>query len=198
MNKTLDFSLSDEEQAILASIARLAVEDGLAGRDAWLSDIKGRPDIAAEPEESVLRAKHGAFVTLHKQGRLRGCIGSLMPREPLYVTVGRMAQAAAFHDSRFPPLRPEEWAGVNLEISVLSLPKLCPNPELIEVGRHGLVLAWRGRSGVFLPQVPVEQGWNLSQYLEALCGKAGLPPGSWKQPGAELYWFEALVFQAGD
>ena len=190
MDKTqaADFSLTEEERASLARLACRAIEDGLAGRRA---DASGPP-----PEQAALREPAGAFVTLHSQGRLRGCIGSLMPSEPLYVTVSRMAQAAAFQDPRFPPLQPAEWPGVSLEISVLSPPALCPDPSLIEVGRHGLVLARRGRSGVFLPQVPVEQGWDRLRYLEALCGKAGLPPGSWKQPDSELYWFEALVFQA--
>ena len=185
----LAFSLTDDEQANLARLACRAIENGLSGGK---KPGTGLP----EPEEGALLSKAGAFVTLHSQGRLRGCIGNLMPREPLYMTVSRMAHAAAFQDPRFPPLQQAEWSGVSLEISVLSPPVRCPDPELIEVGRHGLVLAWRGRSGVFLPQVPVEQGWNRGQYLEALCGKANLPPGSWKEPGAELYWFEALVFQA--
>jgi len=183
------FSLTEDEQTSLSRLACSAIENGLSGQK--------KPDTALpEPEQATLRAPAGAFVTLHNQGRLRGCIGNLMPRDPLYMTVSQMARAAAFQDPRFPPLQPTEWPGVSLEISVLSPPVRCPDPELIEVGRHGLVLAWRGRSGVFLPQVPVEQGWNRVQYLEALCGKASQPPGSWKQPGAELYWFEALVFQA--
>ncbi|MDR2727280.1 MAG: AmmeMemoRadiSam system protein A [Deltaproteobacteria bacterium] len=186
-SQTIGFSLTEDERANLARLACLAIENGLAGQ--------ARPDAAPpEPKEAALRAPAGAFVTLHSQGRLRGCIGSIMPREPLYMTVSQMAHAAAFQDPRFPPLQPAEWPSVSLEISVLSPLTPCPDPELITVGRHGLVLAWRGRSGVFLPQVPVEQHWSRLQYLDALCGKAGLPPGSWKQPGAELFWFEALVF----
>jgi AmmeMemoRadiSam system protein A len=187
--QAIDFSLSDDERASLSALACRAIEDELAGRK--------QPDIAASaPKQAALRAPAGAFVTLHSQGRLRGCIGSLLPREPLYATVSHMARAAAFQDPRFPPLRQEEWPGVSVEISVLSPPTRCPDPKLIEIGRHGLVLVRLGRSGVFLPQVPVEQGWDRKRYLEGLCGKAGLPPGSWKQPDAELYWFEAFVFQA--
>ena len=72
----------------------------------------------------------------------------------------------------------------------------CPDPEAIEVGRHGLALQYLGHSGVFLPQVPVEQGWDRPTYLEHLCAKAGLPGGSWRAPGARLFWYEALVFDA--
>jgi AmmeMemoRadiSam system protein A len=184
--RNIGFVLSEEERASLSAIAFRAIENELAGRQ--------QTDPA--PAQAALRSPAGAFVTLHSRGRLRGCIGSLLPREPLYMTVSHMALAAAFHDPRFPPLRPEEWPGVSVEISVLSPPERCPDPNLIEIGRHGLVLVRLGRSGVFLPQVPVEQGWDRGRYLENLCGKAGLPPGSWKQPDAELYWFEALVFQA--
>ena len=182
------FSLTDDERASLAATACDAIKNGLAGHP--------RPEAAAlpVPEQAALRTPCGAFVTLYHAGRLRGCIGSIMPRDPLYVTIAHMAYAAAFNDPRFPPLCKEEWTNIDLEISVLSPLTRCPDPELIHVGRHGLVLALRGRSGVFLPQVPVEQGWDRLRYLEALCGKAGLPQGSWKQPEAELYWFEALVF----
>jgi AmmeMemoRadiSam system protein A len=188
--QVIGLSLSDDEQAGLSALACRAIEDELAGRKRSAAPEPDAPDSAA------LRAPAGAFVTLHSQGRLRGCIGSLLPREPLYMTVSHMARAAAFQDPRFPPLRPEEWPGVSLEISVLSPPAPCPNPDLIEVGRHGLLLVRLGCSGVFLPQVPVEQRWDRDQYLEGLCVKAGLPRGSWKEPDAELYWFEALVFEA--
>jgi AmmeMemoRadiSam system protein A len=206
----MGFDLSDEEQASLSAIACNAIEGELARRNTAVpkpeEDASGLNPTrtqgasgGAAPRRytDALRAPAGAFVTLHSKGRLRGCIGSMLPREPLYMTVSHMARAAAFQDPRFPPLRPEEWPGVSVEISVLSPLTRCPDPQLIEVGRHGLLLVRLGSSGVFLPQVPVEQGWDRDRYLENLCVKAGLPQGSWKEPDAELYWFEALVFEAG-
>jgi uncharacterized protein (TIGR00296 family) len=83
-----------------------------------------------------------------------------------------------------------------MDISVLDEPTPCPAPDAVEVGRHGLVLQCGGRSGVFLPQVPVEQGWDRQAYLDHLCLKAGLPPGTWRKQDAQLFWYEALVFPA--
>lgn len=105
-----------------------------------------------------------------------------------------MALAAAFEDPRFMPLAPEELNRVDLEITVLSPLRRIGGPEEIELGRHGLYLVLGRRAGVFLPQVPVEQGWDLPTYLEELCHKAGLPEGSWRAPDAELSVFEGLVF----
>ncbi len=183
---SMPFALTGEEQRYLGRIARLAVEQGFAGAD-------GSGELP-EPPSPVLREKLGVFVTLTIDGRLRGCIGSLIGREPLYLTTARTARAAAFEDTRFAPLQAEEWPHVALDISVLGPLSRCPDPSRIEIGRHGLFLVRRGRSGVFLPQVPVEQGWSLPTYLERLCDKAGLPSGSWAAPDAELYWYEAFVF----
>lgn len=183
----LAFSLTDEEKTLLARIAAQSIERGLAGQP---------EQTPAPPAQPPLHAPCGAFVTLHAHGRLRGCIGTIMPHAPLYETVSRMASAAAFADPRFAPLQAEEWPEVDMEISVLSAPTRCPDPAQVEVGRHGLILVWRGKSGVFLPQVPVEQGWDRLTYLEHLCDKAGVPRGAWREADAELYWFEALVFPA--
>jgi AmmeMemoRadiSam system protein A len=183
-------ALDEQDQSILAALACRSIEEGLAGKG------RPRPSDLDTPARKNLHTPCGAFVTLNLCGRLRGCIGSILAREPLYVTVARMGYAAAFEDPRFPPLRPEEWAGVSMEISVLSVLTRCPDPELIEVGRHGLMLTRGGHSGVFLPQVPVEQGWDRLAYLDALCGKAGLPRGAWRGPDAVLHWYEAFVFHA--
>jgi AmmeMemoRadiSam system protein A len=114
--------------------------------------------------------------------------------DPLEETVRRMAIEAAFGDPRFPPLAKDEWPLCNVEISVLSPMELCKDHNSIQIGVHGLYLAHRGRAGVFLPQVPVEQGWNRKQYLDYICEKAGLPPESYKAAGARLYTFTAEVF----
>ena len=187
MTEHFSLHLTDEEQTFLHDAAREAIRRGLA------SGV--RPELEnVPPENSVLREPFGAFVTLKIDGRLRGCIGNIVGMKPLYRTVADMAFAAAFEDCRFPPLTPEEAARMTVEISVMSPLVRCPNPEAIEIGRHGLLLRKNGRQGVFLPQVPVEWNWDRQTYLDQLCRKAGLPFGAWKAPDAELYWFEAVVF----
>jgi AmmeMemoRadiSam system protein A len=105
-----------------------------------------------------------------------------------------MAGEAAFGDPRFPPLAKDELSLCHIEISALSPLEKCSDPYSIEVGVHGLYLMHRGRAGVLLPQVPVEQGWNQQQYLDYICVKAGLPPKSYEADGAELFTFTATVF----
>ena len=192
---SMAFSLSEGERAFLSHQARMSIEAGLVGKS--VADIPQPPEDQFSPQ-SALRRTLGAFVTLSIGKNLRGCIGNIIGREPLYATVWHMAQAAAFADPRFPALSLSEWPRVNLDISVLDELTVCPDPQAVEVGRHGLVLQYAGRSGVFLPQVPVEQGWDRLAYLDNLCLKAGLPQGTWQQPGAQLFWYEAVVFKAAD
>lgn len=185
---SVTFDLAREDRDALAGAAHLGIVNGFAGKDAQ----HGLP----EPSPGALHDFLGSFVTLTLDGRLRGCIGSLMGVEPLFRNVARMAFAAAFQDGRFSPLSVEEWERTAMDISVLGPLTPCPDPQAVEVGRHGLVLRRAGRSGVFLPKVPVEAGWDLPTYLERLCAKAGLPGGSWREPDAELFWYEALAFKA--
>lgn len=146
------------------------------------------------PQGELPQAELGAFVTLKRQGRLRGCIGMVQAAGPLYATLANMALAAAFRDPRFPPLEADEYAGLSLEISIMGPVSPCPGPEGIVIGRHGLILRKDGRSGLLLPQVPVEWNWDVPVFLQQLCVKAGLPAGAWNSPGAELLWFEAEHF----
>jgi len=182
------FTISKEEQKALLADARESVASRLEGRE---PRFRRNPKPAGK---SVLQEPCGAFVTLHKGKNLRGCIGRLIAILPLEETVRVMAREAAFGDSRFPPLGPEELAECHIEISVLSPLESCPDPRQVRVGMHGLFLTRGGRSGVLLPQVPVEQGWDLDQYLDYICIKAGVPPKSWEAPGAELKTFTAVVF----
>jgi AmmeMemoRadiSam system protein A len=186
----LSFSLSDQDKEYLSRLARKSIQTAF---DKTPAAPALPPDAA---EDSPLRRNLGSFVTLSISDRLRGCIGTIIGREPLYANIWRMARAAAFEDRRFPPLAPEEWAKADVYISVLDELTPCPAPDAVEVGRHGLVLQYGGRSGVFLPQVPVEQGWDRPAYLDNLCLKAGLPPGTWRRQDARLFWYEALVFPA--
>ena len=178
------FSLSQEEKDYLKNVVRLRIAGRLSGREAVLP----------EPPTDTLRQPFGAFVTLTLRGRLRGCIGHIVGDQPLYLTIAAMAEAAAFEDPRFPPLSAQEFADVAIEISILSPLTPCPDPALVEVGRHGLLIRRGGHSGLLLPQVPVEWGWSRETFLDQTCAKAGLPPGTWKRPDASLYWFEAEVF----
>lgn len=193
----LSFDLDNAEKEFLGRQAKLAIQSMLEG-DRSAQPLKPAPDTVRESagklDNSALSRSLGSFVTLSKDGALRGCIGTIIGHEPLYLNVWNMARAAAFNDPRFPPLRPEEWPRIKMEISVLDQPSQCPDPSLIVIGRDGLILQYMGRSGVFLPQVPVEQGWNLEEYLNNLCLKAGVPQGSWHKPGAALFWYQALVF----
>lgn len=186
----VSFSLNDDERQWLAQLARNSIETALTGHEGPV------PDLPPALAHGTLSQSLGSFVTLNKGGDLRGCIGHMVGREPLYRNVWRMARAAAFDDPRFPALRADEWPHCRLHISVLGPLSPCPDPAQIVIGRHGLLLRLGMRQGVFLPQVPVEQGWDRTQYLEHLCRKAGLPSGSWRDPQALLYWFESLVFEA--
>jgi AmmeMemoRadiSam system protein A len=136
-------------------------------------------------------------VTLKKKGQLRGCIGHMAEDTPLAQVVGAMAIQAAFNDRRFRPVLENELADIEVEISVLTPAKPVSGPEEIVIGRDGVILAKRGRSAVFLPQVATEQGWSRDEMLEQLSKKAGLPSGSWKE-GAQFKTFQAEVFHESE
>ena len=197
----LSFNLDETERNWLARLARTSIALAVGASPempavAGLADALNSPEAPAGEAHPVLRRSLGAFVTITLAGDLRGCIGTIVGREPLEVIVWRMARAAALEDPSFPPLSAREWERAGLDISVLDELTVCPDPLRIVVGRHGVALQYGGRSGVFLPQVPVEQGWDRETYLDHLCLKAGVPVGSWRQPGARLYWYEAEVFPA--
>ena len=179
----MSFSLSAQEKDILLRTARESIRAALTG------------DPARYPEPTENLEQHcGAFVTLHKQESLRGCIGHIFAVRPLYAGIQELARSSAFDDPRFPPLQLSEYAEVDIEISVLTPLEKAESVEQIEVGVHGLYIKSGGRSGVLLPQVPVEQGWNRRQYLTNLCFKAGLSGDCWTNPHTELYLFTAIVF----
>jgi AmmeMemoRadiSam system protein A len=178
-------SPSDDDKRQLKELVQLSISAQLAARG---------PQTPPEPDSELLRQELGAFVTLKRAGQLRGCIGNIIGQGPLYRTVWNMARAAAFEDPRFPPLTQPELAGLGIEISILGPVLPCPDPELIEVGRHGLIVRRGAHQGLLLPQVPVEWGWSRAQYLAQTCRKAGLPSQAWSDPATQIYWFEAVVF----
>lgn len=189
MSQAVQLVLTEQERQYLFDIVRAAIERGLEGKPAL-----AEADLP-EPPTAQLKELMGAFVTLHLGGQLRGCVGVMRPVAPLHLVVSDMARAAAFGDNRFPPLTREEWPDVTFEISILGPATPCPDINLIELGRHGIMLESRGRTAVFLPQVPVEQGWSVKGTLEQLCRKAAIPPGTWRDRTATVFWYEALVIR---
>jgi len=132
----------------------------------------------------------GVFVSLHRQGALRGCIGHIVGDKPLAALVGEMAVAAAREDPRFPPVTADELPGLEVELSFLSPPRPA-RPEEVVPGTHGVVLRQRGRLGVFLPQVAAEQRWDRDTLLGELSHKAGLRRDAWRDPESRLEIFTA-------
>lgn len=179
------FELTDEEKAYLTDLVRWSIALGLQG--------KAPLDPPAPVSDRVTEAL-GAFVTLKLGEQLRGCIGHIVADDPLYRTIAAMAQAAAFQDPRFPPVTADEAEALDVEISVLSPITECPDPSLVEVGRHGLIMQRGGRQGLLLPQVATEWNWDAQTFLSQTCVKAGLPQNCWQQEGTTILWFEAVVF----
>ena len=180
-----------EEQRFLVRLARRTIRDHLSGR--------GRPDPAREGVAipAGVREPYGVFVTLKADGDLRGCIGSILPTEPLWQGVIRNAINAAVHDPRFRPLTAAEEPGVEIEVSVLTPPRDVAGWRDIVIGRDGVILARGGNRAVFLPQVAPEQGWDLAQTLTHLSLKAGLPSDAWRT-GATFQVFQAQVIEERD
>jgi AmmeMemoRadiSam system protein A len=173
----------DPELRELLGVARRAIEARLAGRR-----------FAEEPKDGWRGEPRGAFVTLWTRPahELRGCVGYIEPVYSLVETVARAAVSAAVDDGRFPPVSGDELPGLSIDVSILS--RLEPiRPEEVVVGEHGLLLRHRGRSGLLLPQVPIEHGWDRDTFLDHTCLKAGLQPGAWREPGARLLGFTAVV-----
>ena len=175
--------LTDDQKAALVEIARDAVRCMASGI---------RLDVTAAGE---FPGASGAFVTLKRDGQLRGCIGTLRCRRPLAEEVARLAVSAATEDPRFEPLRASELDGLDVEVSVLGpLEAIDPNdPAAFEIGRHGLVVEQGERRGLLLPQVATEWGWDREEFLAQTCVKAGLAPDAWRR-GVRVSRFPAVVF----
>jgi AmmeMemoRadiSam system protein A len=159
--------------------------------DAILSSLEGR-EISLHPPTPHLAEPRGAFTTLYLRGELRGCVGYVFAVSPVYRAVSDTARAAAFEDTRFPPVTLVEASSLEIELSILSLPQAMP-AESVEVGRHGLLISQAGNRGLLLPQVPTEHNWDRITFLEQTCRKAGLPLDAWKN-GATIEAFTAEVF----
>lgn len=151
------------------------------------------------PDDKELKEKRGCFVTLTKNGELRGCIGFPYPNMPLGEAIVLAAKSAAFSDPRFPPLSEKEFIEIKVEISVLSVPKQIEvKLENIEIGKDGLMCEYEGFGGLLLPGVAVEYEWGPEQFLRAVCEKAGMPFDTWKQPNFKLWKFQTRVIKEED
>ena len=147
-----------------------------------------REPAPAPPTAAGLLEPRGVFVSLHARGRLRGCLGHIEADRPLVEATATMAAAVTREDPRFPQVRPDELDGMEVEVSVLS-PLRPIAPDEVVPGRDGLMIR-RGRcAGLLLPQVATEFGMDRLGFLDALCQKAMLPPGAWRDPAAELRGF---------
>ncbi|MDD5504703.1 MAG: AmmeMemoRadiSam system protein B [Candidatus Omnitrophica bacterium] len=170
----------------LLQIARSSIKDYIEG-----AGSKKLP----EDEDKVLNSQMGAFVSLHKAGRLRGCIGNIEGRGRLCQTVADMAVQSAVGDPRFNPVTADELDDIDIEISVLSPLKRINDPDEIIMGKHGVLVRDGFRTGVYLPQVAVETGWSREQFMRSLCSqKAGIHPDAWKTGACQIYVFTAEVF----
>lgn len=172
---------SAEERSLLLQLAHESILSALEDRE-----------IPLHPPSAHLAEPRGAFTSLYLQGQLRGCVGYVLPISSVYQAVADTARAAAFEDTRFHPVTIEEGRGLQIELSILSVPRPI-SAETIEIGRHGLLISMSGCRGLLLPQVPAEHGWDRVTFLQQTCRKAGLPTDAWEK-GAAIEAFTAEIF----
>jgi AmmeMemoRadiSam system protein A len=177
-----EFPLSAEDRRAILSHARDSVCSAV---------LRSAPPIA--PAREVFRTPCGVFVTVHVQGKLRGCIGVVEAIEPLSVNIVHCATGAALRDPRFSPIREEELPAVEIEISLLSPPAPILASQ-IELGRHGLIVVQGHRRGLLLPQVATEHRLSREQFLAETCRKAGLPENAWQSDEVSILGFTCAVF----
>jgi len=187
-----DTQLSDSDGAVLVKTARKAVTEFLSNGNR----IKLESDI-----EEKFSFNSGVFVTLNNPGGLRGCIGFPMPEKKLSHAIIEGAIAAATEDPRFPSVKTNELNDIVFEVTVLTPPVEIDvsDPteylEKIKVGRDGLIIRHSFSSGLLLPQVPVEYGWNVEEFLQHTCEKAGLSRDTWKNESVKIEKFEGIIFK---
>lgn len=178
------FSLSEGEKSALLQIAREAI----------VAEVRGERYNAAVPKDLKLLNHSGAFVTLREGGELRGCIGYIEARLPLYETVAQTGAKAATGDPRFDSVTKDEIENLNVEISVLSPLRKIKSVDEIVVGKHGILIEKGFYRGLLLPQVATENNWDREKFLEYTCMKAGMDTDSYKRHDVNIYVFTAEVF----
>ena len=178
-------NLTKSEQARLLHYARQCIR----------AKLRGEETVSFENQSQRFHQVRGVFVTLLKHDNLRGCIGFTESNHPLYQTVREVAEAAAFNDPRFPPLKNEELVELMIEISILSPLRSLRSVNRIKLKRHGLMIKLEEAKGLLLPQVAARNNWDRKSFLEHVCIKAGLEKDAWKEPKAEIMFFDAQVFK---
>jgi uncharacterized protein (TIGR00296 family) len=185
-------SVSDYDGELLVKTARSAVTEYLK---------TGKKIILSNEIKSRFSFNSGVFVTLTKKENLRGCIGFPIPDRKLYQSLVDASIASATEDPRFSPVKYDELMDIIFEVSVLTPPQIIKvqdpkeYPKKIKVGRDGLIIRWEFGSGLLLPQVPIEYGWNEEEFLGHTCEKAGAPPDYWKRKSTMILRFEGIVFK---
>jgi hypothetical protein len=188
--KTQNSELSPSDKEYLLQLARRSIEYYLENK---------KPLPLEKPGSEILHEERAVFVTLNKNHNLRGCIGQLIAQKPLYQAVAEMAVSAAFNDPRFRPVRADELKDISIEISVLTPMKRIKSIDEIEMGRDGVYIKKGMHSGVFLPQVAEETGWDKKTFLENLCvQKAFLPKDAYLDEDTEIYIFQVEKFAEED
>ena len=179
------FSLNEKEKAELLDLARKSVESAVQQHKLYAPEKTG---------DEHLNQDRGAFVTLREEDKLRGCIGYSAATQPLYMTVRDTATLAALRDPRFRPVTAAELSKLQYEISVLSPLRRARTLNEIRIGEHGLLVKNGEHEGLLLPQVPVEQHWDRTTFLQQTCVKAGIDPNCWKDDNTDIFEFTAVVF----
>jgi len=176
--------LTQQEKEILLKVARETI----------VQIANGQPSPVFSYDVPIFMEKRGAFVTLHKHNELRGCIGYVQPFKPLLATVIEMAAAASQRDPRFSPISVQEVPDIEIEISVLSPLQQIKDKDEIIIGRHGILIEQGYNTGLLLPQVATEYGWDRTIFLEHTCRKAGLVKDAWKDSKTKIFIFSAQIF----
>lgn len=179
--------LNDKQQRLLLKLARLTIENKLKNNNNELN-------WSSEYSDEIFLNKCGAFVTLHKQGELRGCIGYIEGVKSIVETIHCMSLSAAFRDPRFPALTKNELPLIDIEISILSPVEKVYSLDSIEIGRDGLIITNSSQRGLLLPQVATEYDWDLTTFLEHTCEKAGLPSNAYTWEDTLIEKFSAQIF----
>jgi AmmeMemoRadiSam system protein A len=184
----MSLALTEEDGRVLIETARQAIA----------SRLSQKAGCYTAPITPALMVPCGAFVTLKLEGCLRGCIGRISSTRSLLQTVKEVAISSAFEDPRFPPVTKSEWPSIRVEVSVLSPMKRVADPQAVCVGTHGVMIRSGFNSGLLLPQVATEQGWDREMFLSNACRKAGLSPEAWRNPSTEIEVFSAMVFEQAE